>query len=162
MFLGAGGCLSCPCMDLRGYAMIYLPNRKIAAPERACPHNESGSFPARLRMIFMGHIRRICHAPPAMGILQAAPGRAVIAPQRRSKRAPQGSPSDVGGRYESLIMPPRCRRARCAMPGLRTALIARPACPSPPDAGCRGGAPYAAVHAGLCLQYCLFSCARRD
>ena len=81
------------------------------ALRRGCP------VPAFLVVI----TRRICHAPPAMGVLQAASGKAVITPQRRVKRAPQGSPSDVGGRHESLIMPPRCRRARCAVPGLRTA-----------------------------------------
>ena len=40
-------------------------------------------------------VRRICHAPPAEGILQAAVGTAVITPQRRSERAPQGSASSL-------------------------------------------------------------------
>lgn len=93
---------------------------KTAAPELSGRYNTRRTL-ARLSPCLFISIHRICHAPPVTGILQAALGRAVKTPQRRSGRAPQGSPSDVGGRYESLIMPPRCRRARCAMPGLRTA-----------------------------------------
>ena len=39
------------------------------------------------------------------------------------------------------------------------ACVNRPAsCPLPPEAGCPGGAPFIAIHAGLYPKYCVFSC----
>lgn len=42
-------------------------------------------------------IRHICHAALTMGTLLVSAGAAVITPQRRFARAPQGSPQVFGG-----------------------------------------------------------------
>ena len=100
---------------------------------------------------------RICHAPRRKGILQAAPGGAVITPQHRSERVPQGSVSSLWTGVSKCHYPPRSHRARCAKPGPGLTLIARPACPSPPKAGGLGGASCAAGTRVLCLQYRVFN-----
>lgn len=42
-------------------------------------------------------IRHICHAPLTMGTFLVSAGAAVITPQHRSYRVPQGSPQVFGG-----------------------------------------------------------------
>ncbi len=101
--------------------------------------------------------RRICHAPRRKGILQAAPGGAVITPQHRFERVPQGSVSSLWTGVSKCHYPPRSHRARCAKPGPGLTLIARPACPSPPKAGGLGGASCTAGTRVLCLQYRVFN-----
>lgn len=95
--------------------------------------------------------------PRRKGILQAAPGGAVIAPQHRSERVPQGSVSSLWTGVSKCHYPPRSHRARFAKPGPGLALIARPACPSPPEADGLGGASCTAGARVLCLQYRVFS-----
>ena len=66
---------------------------------------------------------------------------AVPAPPRKSMicmetfywRIPQGSPSSLREGVSKFHYPPRCPRARFANTGSKAALIARPACPSPPE-----------------------------
>ena len=41
--------------------------------------------------------RHICHAPLTIGTFLASAGAAVITPQRRFTRVPQGSPQVFGG-----------------------------------------------------------------
>ena len=105
--------------------------------------------------------RRICHASPARGGIAsyswAAAGAAVITPQHRSERMPQGSVSSLWTGVSKFHCPPRSHRARCAKPGPGLTLIARPACPSPPKAGGLGGASCAAGTRVLCLQYRVFN-----
>ena len=52
-------------------------------------------------------------------------------PQRAG--AYQGSPSSLWEGVSKFHYPPRCPRARFASTGSKAALIARPACPSPPE-----------------------------
>ena len=47
----------------------------------------------------------ICHAPRMMGTEQVSAGAAVITPQRRFTRAPQGSPKSLAGREEVSLSP---------------------------------------------------------
>ena len=47
--------------------------------------------PVRLLYYNSISIRHICHAPLTMGTLLVSAGAAVITPQRRFTRAPQGS-----------------------------------------------------------------------
>ena len=89
--------------------------------------------------------------------MQAAPGGAVITPQHRSERVPQGSVSNLWTGVSKCHYPPRSHRARCAKPGPGLTLIARSACPSPPKAGGLGGASCAAGTRVLCLQYRVFN-----
>ena len=49
----------------------------------------------RFKFVFLLSVRHFCHASLAIGILQAAPGRAVITPQHRFTRMLQGSPSSL-------------------------------------------------------------------
>lgn len=51
------------------------------------------------------YARHICHAPLTMGIFPVSAGAAVITPQRRFTRAPQGSPKSLGGREEVSLSP---------------------------------------------------------
>ena len=48
-------------------------------------------------LIYSVIFRHICHAPLTMGALLVSAGAAVITPQRRFTRAPQGSPQVYGG-----------------------------------------------------------------
>ena len=80
---------------------------------------------------------RICHASPARGVFQTADGFGCIAPQHRCPwRAGayrRDSPSSLWEGVSKFHYPPRCPRARFASTGSKAALIARPACPSPPE-----------------------------
>ena len=80
---------------------------------------------------------RICHASPARGVFQTADGFGCIAPQHRCPwRAGayrRNSPSSLWEGVSKFHYPPRCPRARFANTGSKAALIARPACPSPPE-----------------------------
>ena len=80
---------------------------------------------------------RICHTSPARGVFQTADGFGCIAPQYRCPwRAGayrRDSPSSLWEGVSKFHYPPRCPRARFASTGSKAALIARPACPSPPD-----------------------------
>ena len=80
---------------------------------------------------------RICHASPARGVFQTADGFGCIAPQYRCPwRAGayrRDSPSSLWEGVSKFHYPPRCPRARFASTGSKAALIARPACPSPPE-----------------------------
>ena len=80
---------------------------------------------------------RICHASPARGVFQTADGFGCIAPQYRCPwRAGayrRDSPSSLWEGVSKFHYPPRCPRARFASAGSKAALIARPACPSPPE-----------------------------
>ena len=80
---------------------------------------------------------RICHASPARGVFQTADGFGCIAPQHRCPwRAGayrRNSPSSLWEGVSKFHYPPRCPRARFASTGSKAALIARPACPSPPE-----------------------------
>ena len=49
--------------------------------------------------------RHICHAPLTIGTFLVSAGAAVITPQRRFTRAPQGSPKSLGGREEVSLSP---------------------------------------------------------
>ena len=51
----------------------------------------------RLRYYSLVIVRHICHAPLTMGTFPVSAGAAVITPQRRFTRAPQGSPQVFGG-----------------------------------------------------------------
>ena len=68
------------------------------------------------------YFRHICHAPLTIGTFLVSAGAAVITPQRRFTRAPQGSPQVFrrpGGR---IFKPPCSHRApKCHLrvPGLR-------------------------------------------
>ena len=67
-------------------------------------------------------IHPVCHAPRMVGMMQAAPGRAVITPRYRCPkdwRIPQGSPSSLWEGVSKFHYPPRCHRARFAESGLR-------------------------------------------
>ena len=79
----------------------------------------------------------ICHASPARGVFQTADGFGCIAPQYRCPwRAGayrRDSPSSLWEGVSKFHYPPRCPRARFANTGSKAALIARPACPSPPE-----------------------------
>ena len=85
-------------------------------------------------MIVVCHI---CHASPARGVFQTADGFGCIAPQYRCPwRAGayrRDSPSSLWEGVSKFHYPPRCPRARFANTGSKAALIARPACPSPPE-----------------------------
>ena len=61
---------------------------------------------------------RFCHASPARGVFQTADGF---------------GPSSLWEGVSKFHYPPRCPRARFASTGSKAALIARPACPSPPE-----------------------------
>jgi hypothetical protein len=50
-----------------------------------------------LSLFVMFIFRHICHASLTMGTLPVSAGAAVITPQHRSKRVPQGSPQVYGG-----------------------------------------------------------------
>lgn len=80
---------------------------------------------------------RICHASPTRGVFQTADGFGCIAPQYRCPwRAGayrRDSPSSLWEGVSKFHYPPRCPRARFANTGSKAALIARPACPSPPE-----------------------------
>lgn len=80
---------------------------------------------------------RICHASPTRGVFQTADGFGCIAPQYRCPwRAGayrRDSPSSLWEGVSKFHYPPRCPRARFASTGSKAALIARPACPSPPE-----------------------------
>ena len=80
---------------------------------------------------------RICHVSPARGVFQTADGFGCIAPQYRCPwRAGayrRDSPSSLWEGVSKFHYPPRCPRARFASAGSKAALIARPACPSPPE-----------------------------
>ena len=80
---------------------------------------------------------RFCHASPARGVFQTADGFGCIAPQYRCPwRAGayrRDSPSSLWEGVSKFHYPPRCPRARFANTGSKAALIARPACPSPPE-----------------------------
>lgn len=80
---------------------------------------------------------RICHTSPARGVFQTADGFGCIAPQYRCPwRAGayrRDSPSSLWEGVSKFHYPPRCPRARFANTGSKAALIARPACPSPPE-----------------------------
>ena len=80
---------------------------------------------------------RICHASPARGVFQTADGFGCIAPQHRCPwRAGayrRDSPSSLWEGVSKFHYPPRCPRARFANTGSKATLIARPACPSPPE-----------------------------
>ena len=123
------------------------------------PRDYCGAVPARLFVLFRFDAvpPYLPRAPGERGILQAAPGRAVITPQHRSERVPQGSVSSLWTGVSKCHYPPRSHRARCAKPGPGLTLIARPACPSPPEAGGLGGASCAAGTRVLCLQYRVFN-----
>ena len=92
---------------------------------------------------------RICHASPARGVFQTADGFGCIAPQYRCPwRAGayrRDSPSSLWEGVSKFHYPPRCPRARFANTGSKAALIARPACPSPP--GC-------SIFATSCTRSC--------
>ena len=85
-------------------------------------------------MIVVCHI---CHASPARGVFQTADGFGCIAPQYRCPwRAGayrRDSPSSLWEGVSKFHYPPRCPRVRFANTGSKAALIARPACPSPPE-----------------------------
>ena len=70
------------------------------------------------------------------GVFQTADGFGYIAPQHRCPwRAGayrRDSPSSLWEGVSKFHYPPRCPRARFANTGSKAALIARPACPSPP------------------------------
>ena len=53
---------------------------------------ENGCIRSNLVRFF----RHICHAPLTIGTFRVSAGAAVIAPQRRFTRAPQGSPQVYG------------------------------------------------------------------
>ncbi len=80
---------------------------------------------------------RICHASPARGVFQTADGFGCIVPQHRCPwRAGayrRNSPSSLWEGVSKFHYPPRCPRSRFANTGSKAALIARPACPSPPE-----------------------------
>ena len=86
---------------------------------------------------YMIVVCRICHASPARGVFQTADGFGCIAPQYRCPwRAGayhRDSPSSLWEGVSKFHYPPRCPRARFASTGSKAALIARPACPSPPE-----------------------------
>ena len=50
-----------------------------------------------LSLFVMFIFRHICHASLTMGTLPVSAGAAVITPQHRSERVPQGSPQVFGG-----------------------------------------------------------------
>ena len=62
--------------------------------------------------------------PEQPGISKVSAGAAVITPQRRSDRAPQGSPLVFRRPWGSIFKPPRSRRARNATSGIKDSLIA--------------------------------------
>ena len=85
-------------------------------------------------MIVVCHI---CHASPARGVFQTADGFGCIVPQHRcpwrASAYRRNSPSSLWEGVSKFHYPPRCLRARFASTGSKAALIARPACPSPPE-----------------------------
>ena len=63
--------------------------------------------------------RHICHAPLTIGTFLVSAGAAVITPQRRFTRAPQGSPKSLGGREEVSLSPHAVTAPRSATSGLQ-------------------------------------------
>jgi len=59
-----------------------------------------------------------------MGTQQVSAGAAVITPQHRLYRVPQGSPQVFGGPWGSIFKPPRPHRAGCATIRVTETLIA--------------------------------------
>ena len=97
-----------------GTVVIRFNPQKREPPRRnglGCHKTERPGWTAPCMIV----VCRICHASPARGVFQTADGFGCIAPQHRCPwRA---------GAY----------RARFASTGSKAALIARPACPSPPE-----------------------------
>ena len=66
--------------------------------------------------------RHICHAPLTIGTFLVSAGAAVITPQRRFTRAPQGSPppkKSLAGREEVSLSPHAVTAPRSATSGLQ-------------------------------------------
>ena len=76
--------------------------------------------PTYILIIIGVRFHRICHAPPVRGVLQTAPGGAVITPQHRFERMPQGSVASPWTGVSKFHYPLRSHRARCAKIGSRT------------------------------------------
>ena len=80
---------------------------------------------------------RICHASPARGSIPDRRWLRLHSPTAplpvEGWRIPQGLPSSLWEGVSKFHYPPRCPRARFASTGSKAALIARPACPSPPE-----------------------------
>lgn len=75
--------------------------------------------------------RRICHAPPAIGMMQAVSGKTVIAPRYRCPKVGayrRASPKSVGEREQVSLSPALSSRPVCHA-GSRAAVVARIACP---------------------------------
>ena len=101
--------------------------------------------------------RHICHAPLTMGTLLVSAGAAVITPQRRFTRAPQGSPKSLGGREEVSLFPHAVTASRNAAFGFQAGVDrSKQSCPSPPGAVHLRGAPDSLVH-GLCTDNAVYS-----
>ena len=66
----------------------------------------------------------ICHAPRTAGNIKGLRWRGCQTWQRRSDRAPQGSPLVFRRPWGSIFKPPRSRRARNATSGIKDSLIA--------------------------------------
>ena len=65
------------------------------------------------------YFRHICHAPMTIGTFLVSAGAAVITPQRRFTRAPQGSPKSLGGREEVSLSPHAVTATRSATSGFQ-------------------------------------------
>ena len=68
------------------------------------------------------YFRHICHAPLTIGTFLVSAGAAVITPQRRFTRAPQGSPppkKSLAGREEVSLSPHAVTAPRSATSGLQ-------------------------------------------
>ena len=92
-----------------------------------------------------------------MGTFPVSAGAAVITPQRRFTRAPQGSPKSLGGREEVSLFPHAVTASRNAAFGFQTDVDrSEQFCSSPPGAVHLRGAPDSLVH-GLCTGNAVYS-----
>ena len=100
--------------------------------------------------------RHICHAPLTIGTFLVSAGAAVITPQRRFTRAPQGSPKSLGGREEVSLSPHAVTATRSATSGFQ-ACVDRSGQPVHHLLDCHlRGAPDSLVH-GLCTGNAVYS-----
>lgn len=158
-------------MILTEYLLCSPVQWKAAVPGRVAPAyierllSRHGCPGCRCKLSMPFHFRRICHASPAIGGIASyswvAFGKAVITPERRLLRTPQGSPAspwEAVRKYHYFPIQVAVYRTLLRLTRAYT-LIARPACLTiPPFSGwCPGGAPYSTAVWFLYPQYRVFS-----